>query len=276
MKYPHDTFLTSKPKGVMEEFMSPFRGPDIPEEYRDQIIKAEAETPAAKDRDKRILLYAIFCMVTFGLGAANAFHGIYANSSGDSSFPLDPNQWKSNPILNFFLISKIGGVLSLILTGIGGTMIELEQRTKTENAEKIWNELQRRRAKDEVSTSVTSTTSKQKSPSKKNKQNKKLTALAEVLVVQDKKRTDTEEEEVKNVGKDSSSTNKSASSIHMESAKSPLGVLGKIKEFYNQADQLAASQALLLNKELEDRGILEKITDESGLKVVTKKSNPED
>ena len=34
----------------------------------------------------------------------------------------------------------------------------------------------------------------------------------------------------------------------------------------------AASQALLLNKELEDRGVIEKITDESGLKVVGKEA----
>jgi hypothetical protein len=33
------------------------------------------------------------------------------------------------------------------------------------------------------------------------------------------------------------------------------GLLGNMKGFYTQADQLAASQALLLNKELEDRGI---------------------
>ena len=31
---------------------------------------------------------------------------------------------------------------------------------------------------------------------------------------------------------------------------------------------MAASQALLLNKELEDRGLVEKITDETGLKVI--------
>ena len=46
------------------------------------------------------------------------------------------------------------------------------------------------------------------------------------------------------------------------------GILGKIKGFYDKADQMAASQALLLNKELEDKGFVEKITDETGLKVV--------
>ena len=41
----------------------------------------------------------------------------------------------------------------------------------------------------------------------------------------------------------------------------------KIKNFYKQADDMAAAQALLLNKKLEEGGLLEKITDETGLKV---------
>jgi hypothetical protein len=53
------------------------------------------------------------------------------------------------------------------------------------------------------------------------------------------------------------------------------GVLGKIKSLYNEADKMAASQALLLNKELEDMGVLEKITDESGLKVIGKEAASE-
>ena len=50
------------------------------------------------------------------------------------------------------------------------------------------------------------------------------------------------------------------------------GIFDAIAGFYKKADSMAASQALLLNKELEDRGIIEKITDETGLKVVGKKA----
>lgn len=53
------------------------------------------------------------------------------------------------------------------------------------------------------------------------------------------------------------------------------GFMGKLKKFYNDADQLAASQALLLNKKLEDEGVLDKITDESGLKVIGKEAAAE-
>ena len=55
-----------------------------------------------------------------------------------------------------------------------------------------------------------------------------------------------------------------------ESSSNNDGIFGAIAGFYKKADSMAASQALLLNKELEDRGILEKITDETGLKVVGK------
>lgn len=55
-----------------------------------------------------------------------------------------------------------------------------------------------------------------------------------------------------------------------QAEKKDEGVFGAITGFYKKADSMAASQALLLNKELEDRGLIEKITDETGLKVVGK------
>ena len=261
--------------------MTPFSGPDIPREYADQIMKAEASTPAAKDRQIRILLYALLCAVTFTLGGLNAFVGISSNPTEDSTPPLDPAMWNNNPILNFFLLNKIGGALSLILTGIGGTMIELEQRTKAENAEKIWNELQRRRVRDETSTapSVSSASPKSKSSSsnrsnKKNKQNKKLLAFAEVLIDKKKETVQGLGEQRDDDDDDDDDAAVLSSNEAIRNSSSP-GFFGKLKDFYNQADQLAASQALLLNKELEDRGILEKITDESGLKVVKRNSSDE-
>jgi hypothetical protein len=58
--------------------------------------------------------------------------------------------------------------------------------------------------------------------------------------------------------------------IDVDNNKDDGGIVGAISRFYKQADNMAASQALLLNKELEDRGIIEKITDETGLRVVGK------
>jgi hypothetical protein len=50
------------------------------------------------------------------------------------------------------------------------------------------------------------------------------------------------------------------------------GLFGKLKGFYEEADNMAASQAILFNKELEDKGVIEKITDETGFKVVGKEA----
>jgi hypothetical protein len=46
------------------------------------------------------------------------------------------------------------------------------------------------------------------------------------------------------------------------------GIFGKMKELYEKADSMAASQALIMNKNLEDAGVIDKITDETGLKVI--------
>ena len=54
--------------------------------------------------------------------------------------------------------------------------------------------------------------------------------------------------------------------VTYETKKRSEGVMDKLKEWCEKADSMAASQALLLNKKLEDEGIVEKITDESGLK----------
>jgi signal recognition particle GTPase len=50
------------------------------------------------------------------------------------------------------------------------------------------------------------------------------------------------------------------------------GMMEKLKDWYDKADSMAASQALLLNKKLEEEGIVEKITDETGLKVIGKEA----
>jgi hypothetical protein len=65
-------------------------------------------------------------------------------------------------------------------------------------------------------------------------------------------------------------TNTINQDITVEQLQQEEGMFGKLKKFYKQADDMAAAQALLLNKKLEDTGVIEKITDESGLKVIGK------
>ena len=92
------------------------------------------------------------------------------------------------------------------------------------------------------------------------KQKKRLSALEELMVEEE---VVVSNEEVAEAG-----TTKGDSVVEEEESN----ILGKIQGFYEKADAMAASQALLLNKELEDMGVVEKITDESGLKVIGKEA----
>ena len=101
-------------------------------------------------------------------------------------------------------------------------------------------------------------------------QKKRLSALEELMVDDDNNDVDevVVQEEVEQNTQDEGANTESK---EQEPAKDD-GIMGKIKGFYDKADSMAASQALLLNKELEDRGVIDKITDESGLKVIGKEA----
>ena len=92
-----------------------------------------------------------------------------------------------------------------------------------------------------------------------------MNALAEVVVVSEKDETTPAATTVSLPLEKGEPANKS--SVQDENKG---GILGTIQNFYQRADSLAASQALLLNKKLEEQGLIEKITDETGLKVIGK------
>eukprot|EP00562_Extubocellulus_spinifer_P029602 CAMPEP_0178704960 /NCGR_PEP_ID=MMETSP0699-20121125/14503_1 /TAXON_ID=265572 /ORGANISM="Extubocellulus spinifer, Strain CCMP396" /LENGTH=412 /DNA_ID=CAMNT_0020352431 /DNA_START=95 /DNA_END=1336 /DNA_ORIENTATION=+ len=138
---------------------------------------------------------------------------------------------------------------------------------KKENVEKIWQEVQKRKEERERGGGKSRAQRKKKggkNKKKMQKQAKRLAALSEVMV-DDDEGTVAKEQQV-----DVATTNTEDEEPAEASTgkKEEGGILGKMKGFYEQADSMAASQALLLNKELEDRGVVEKITDESGLKVI--------
>jgi len=101
-------------------------------------------------------------------------------------------------------------------------------------------------------------------------QKKRLSALEELIVDDDTDEVVVKEEVEQNTQDEGANTEPK----EQEPAKDD-GIMGKIKGFYDKADSMAASQALLLNKELEDRGVIDKITDESGLKVIGKEAAAE-
>ena len=156
--------------------------------------------------------------------------------------------------------------------------LSIQIRSKKENAEKIWQEIERRQTlKDnKVNKKKKKRSQLTQSRSKRDMtgtQKKRLSALEELMVDDDNNDVDevVVQEEVEQNTQDEGANTESK---EQEPAKDD-GIMGKIKGFYDKADSMAASQALLLNKELEDRGVIDKITDESGLKVIGKEAAAE-
>ncbi len=273
----------------IQEFFDPFES-KIPEELREEIYKAEANTPAAKDRGTRVALYA--CLAIFGIALAS-FNGFLTDmrdketaeamataatsipDTGNNLYILEKNGFGwvlSNPIFKFLFTNKIGGILTLLFGGGAGILAEAEYDSKRVNAEKIYEELERRRQQK-------TKPMKKKDKGKKRrsgKEKKRLAAISEVIV-EDAPDTKAELAAKPTVGipvnpdveaSDDSATEEEAPTEVNAEEGDRKGMFGKMKELYEKADSMAASQALIMNKNLEDAGVIEKITDESGLKVI--------
>jgi hypothetical protein len=235
----------------------------IPKEMEQEIYAAEANTAAAMDRARRISLYT-FAAVVGILGALG--NGLLTELRSEPDFNIESSlfAWApSNGVASFFFMNKLGGGLLLVMGAVAGLLAETESDAKRKNAELIWQEMQKRRQQKQRSGTV--------APKKKKRNvDKRMEALTEVYSGSD---IDEAENEIS-----------SLSSIQIEQPTSATGsdttvptptdtgVFAQLKNFYEKADNMAATQALLLNKELEDKGIVEKITDESGLKVIGKQA----
>ena len=153
------------------------------------------------------------------------------------------------------------------------------------NAEKIWAELQKRRSEREVDSRRAKKRQSKRNPKavpearkkRSGTQQKRLSALVEVAlddkVVSADSATPTAqppaEAAVASSEKEGTKENPIGESTEPKSEESG-GFFSKMKDMYEKADQMAASQALLLNKELEELGVVDKITDETGLKIIGK------
>ena len=148
-------------------------------------------------------------------------------------------------------------------------------RGRRENVEKIWQEVQKRKQeREQGGGSRKKKKGGGKNKKKLQKQAKRLSALSEVMVVDDGE-SDQQIITTKEAEVPTEMSPSAAEAADDDKKKDEGGIVGKIKGFYEKADSMAASQALLLNKELEDRGVVEKITDESGLKVIGREAAAE-
>ncbi|KAL3794803.1 hypothetical protein ACHAW5_005224 [Stephanodiscus triporus] len=247
---------------------------EIPPELRDEIAKAESNTPAARDRQRRIVAYFVLTITGITLAFSNAFLSDLRYGEGAPSADLAYYGFgwvQDNFVTSFLFMNKIGGALGLLGAGLCGTLAEVEIRSKKESIEKIWAEMQRRQSLKEGKKKRRSQAAQSSSRKDMTGRQKKRMSALEELLEEDEPAMIQDAVEQTQIMADDGSTEE----VVVEENNDNGGILGAIAGFYKKADSMAASQALLLNKELEDRGILEKITDETGLRVVGKNSAPE-
>ena len=277
----------------LSDFLTPYES-KIPEELREEIYQAEANTEAARDRGTRVALYTVVAIFAIGLASFNGFltdmrdkesaialttAATTIPDTGNNLYILEKNGFGwvlTNPLFKFLFTNKIGGVLSLLLGGGSGLMAEAELDTKRINAEKIYEELERRREqKLKKQTRGNGGSSKKgKKKRRSGKEKKRLAAISEVVM--DEAPVVTAETATKNTPPDGipvmpPSGDESVNNSNTDGStdeSNDKGIFGKMKDLYERADSMAASQALIMNKNLEEAGVVEKITDETGLKVI--------
>ena len=232
----------------------------IPEEFRKDIEEAEAKTPAAKDRADRIFIYTAIGVLFLAFALSSAIYGKvvdFENPDADGFASIEETLWfqasKALPILS----TKFGLYIDMAVAGLCYFLVENEYVRKFNTQEEIWKEIKRRKE----ASMAGGKTKKAKVVKAKGKKGGRMKAFAEVIDVEEEK---AETEEVPSV-----ESIEAPVSNDQEKSKEG-GMLGKLKDFYSKADDMAAAQALLLNKKLEDTGVVEKITDETGLKVIGK------
>jgi hypothetical protein len=242
----------------------------IPKEAEKEIYEAEGNTVAARERTQRIGLYGAVAVVGILSAFFNAFITELATSSSSgeaSASSADLHElfpWAfANPVVAFLLTTKLGGGFMLVCGAVSALLIEAEFSARRDNAQKIYAELIRRR--ERAAAAKERGTKQAKNKGLSGKEAKRLAALAEVVETADYQPPPVSPPPI-----GSADVNETGASSGGDVLSS---LLNPIQEFYQKADRMAASQALLLNKELEDRGILEKITDEeTGLKIVGRKT----
>jgi hypothetical protein len=233
--------LTSPPRLRQNR---PIHLTSIPDEYLEVITTAESKTPAASERKFRVIGYSIGAILCITLGVITA-----AATGGNQGAAEVMEYLPGGP-------GVIGCAIDTLGAGFFGTFVFLEIKTAEENRVRIYEEIIRRSGEGKGG-GGTDTKKKKKKRKGGNVRGKRMGEIASLAV------------EVSG-GEDKGASEVPPASVSPVESSSPKGVFSAAKDFYKRADEMAASQALLLNKELEERGFVEKITDETGLKVIGK------
>ncbi len=269
-----------KEENLLGFLADPFES-KIPEEYKNEIYRAEGNTKAAQERGPRIALYAFVAFIGIGCAFFNAFltelrHPADETMTAMSLEDLGFDWVQSNFFFQFLFMNKIGGGLALIGGAACGLLAELEFDSRRKNAEAIWEELQTRK-QQKMKQRQRLQNQQQGSPKRKkregNKETKRMAALMEVVdLVESRddvvKVDSTSLKETQKETTEQEEQSKEAVAAGNQPEEENKNLLQTLQGFYEKADAIAASQALLINKKLEDAGVLEKVTDETGLKVI--------
>ena len=242
----------------------------IPEEYRELVASAEAKTPAAEARTIRLGLYG-----------AGSLLGLTLAVITSAAMGGNPGAVKVVETLPGG-VGILGCVFDAVLFSFFATFVVLELQTAEQNKENIYQEMMKRSGAGRGSggsgveggggETGRRRKQKQKRKDKANKRNRRLAEMVNPTPVEEggvdkiEKAATVEAEEVK-----ASPDVKTAGSMNVIDS-----AIDSVKGFYKQADDMAMSQALLLNKNLEDKGLIKKITDETGFRVVSRNEDDDD
>ena len=175
---------------VLDFLMNPYES-KIPEQMKEEIYRAEGNTPAARERTKRILTYGIIAISLVGCAFFNGFltelrHSEIMEEGNMSLQDLGFGWVQANFLFRFIFLNKIGGGLALVSGAGTGMLAEAELDSRRKNAELIWQEYERRRnegapskkKKNRKGAVVTQSRKKKQS----GKQAKRQSALSEVVL----------------------------------------------------------------------------------------------
>jgi hypothetical protein len=104
---------------------------EIPPEVRDEIIKAESNTPAAEGRQRRIVAYFLLAIAGMTVAFFNAFLSDLRFGDGSPSEDLSYYGFgwvQDNFVTSFLFMNTIGGAMALLGAGLAGTLAEVEVR----------------------------------------------------------------------------------------------------------------------------------------------------
>lgn len=208
-----------------------------------EVIEAEAN--ATPNRKLRIAAAAVGALVSFASGGSSG--GILVGQV-DASGPYSALVLFDNPVISLLIDAVIGGTCVWA--------IQQEQKTKEENIRRIWKEVRRRRAGGSASAS-----------NRSQRRAKKVEVAAPIPGTpvgfggpRGGKNSKRKLSKAQRAPPQASAPAQSLQTSKMvDDSCGDGGLLEKAKDFFDEANTMGKAQALVLNAQLEEAGVLPSI-----------------